>query len=127
MKRPILLIVALVALAAGAFFVPGCKADGTVDPVTLGVELELAAGTATDLAVVYDPEDPELAADLRALSGWLEVAGQALQLSEGAEARSALEAALALADELLRDSDDPDVQAGLIVVKGIVRRVQIEL
>jgi len=126
MKRPILLAMALVALAAGAFFV-GCKADGAVDPVAVGQQLELAAGTAADLAVVYEAEKPDTAADLLVLSDWLEIAGRALQLQEGAEARSALDSALALADKLLRESDDPDVQAGLILVKSVVRQAQIGL
>jgi len=126
MRRPILLVMALVALAAGAFFV-GCKADGAVDPVAVGQQLELAGGTATDLATIYEAEKPDLAAELLALAGWLEVAGEALQLSEGAEASSALDAALELADELLRESEDPDVQAGMILVKSVVRQVQIGL
>ena len=116
------------ALLALAFYAcPGCLSDGTVDRGALGRETELAAATLIDVATVYDAEKPELAAQLREVAVWATAAGQALQTQEGAEAATAIDAGLELAQKILAETDDPDVQAAVIVASAALRRLKLEL
>lgn len=115
-------VVAALMLSGVATF--SCKADGTVDMDRVAAEASLSAMTLRDIAVVYDADRPALAFDLRRVADLADVVSDSLYANDGTDWEVAAEAALDLAESLLAEEDDPDLQAALIILRaGLARAV----
>ena len=113
-------LVAALTLSGVATF--SCRADGTVDLRVVGREAQLNAATLRDVAVIYEADRPELAADLLQLADLADTVAQALENEPGDGWQGAAQAALDLAGALLAEEDGPDIQATLVVLRAALAR-----
>jgi len=113
-------LVAALTLSGVATF--SCRADGTVDLRVVSKEAALNAATLRDVALIYEDEQPELAADLRQVADLADTVAQALESQSGDGWRGSAQAALDLAEALLAEQDDPDIQAALVLLRAGLAR-----
>jgi hypothetical protein len=113
-------LVAALTLSGVATF--SCRTDGTVDLQTVSREATLNAATLRDVAVIYEEEQPELAADLRQIADLADAVAQALANQSGDGWQGSAQAALDLAGALLAEQDDPDIQAALVLLRAGLAR-----
>lgn len=112
-------------LAFSLFGFSSCTATGEFSPQNLATELDLVSADLTDLADVVEGKNPEEAARLRLMAGYVDKVDVALHAyiageTESGELFATIDAVLALSDALM-EPDDPS-RIYISVARSALRR-----